>query len=71
MSILLKLAVYTRPSVTTVVLERVLCGACTTIGGSTASQTALADLIDDPSELSQAYVLPSKFDEIIDVKDIR
>jgi hypothetical protein len=55
-SIVLKLAVYMRPSIMTVVLERVVCGACTAIGGSTTSQTALADLIDDPSELGQACV---------------
>lgn len=56
MSCVLKLLVYLKPSTITVGLERCLAGACTTIGGSTACSSALADIyIDDPKELGQAY----------------
>lgn len=56
-SALLKYLVYLRPSKFSVGLERCVAGACTTIGGSTACSSALADILKDPKELSQAYAL--------------
>lgn len=54
-SAILKLFVFLRPSALTIGLERVLSGAATTIGGSTACSSALADVVEDPKELGRAY----------------
>jgi MFS family permease len=56
-SLLLKLLVFFKPSVTTIALERVVGGATTTLGGSTTCGSALADIVHDPKELGQAYAL--------------
>ena len=56
-SILLKLLVFLKPSLTTVALERCLGGATTTLGGSTTCGSTLADLVEDPQELGQSYAL--------------
>jgi MFS family permease len=56
-SILLKLLVFFKPSLSTIALERCLGGATTTLGGSTTCSSALADIVDDPQELGQAYAL--------------
>jgi MFS family permease len=57
LSIWLKLLVFFKPSLGTIALERCLGGATTTLGGSTTCGSALADLVDDPVELGQAYAL--------------
>mmetsp|Transcript_130088 Transcript_130088/g.277910 ORF Transcript_130088/g.277910 Transcript_130088/m.277910 type:complete len:437 (-) Transcript_130088:199-1509(-) len=54
-SCLTKLLVLVRPSQLSIALERIFSGACTTIGGSTACSSSLADIIDDPAELGRAY----------------
>ena len=56
-SILLKLLVFFKPSLATIALERCLGGATTTLGGSTTCGSALADIVEDPKELGQAYAL--------------
>lgn len=54
-SAFMKLLVFLKPAKITIALERCLAGACTTIGGSTACSAALADIVEDPKELSRAY----------------
>jgi len=53
-SVILKTLVVLRPSTLTIAIERIS-GACTTIGGSTSCSAALADILSDTKELSQAY----------------
>eukprot|EP00041_Stephanoeca_diplocostata_P016254 m.319579 g.319579 ORF g.319579 m.319579 type:complete len:494 (-) comp20305_c0_seq14:445-1926(-) len=57
MSVVLKTLVFLKPSLGTIVLERCLGGACSTIAGSTNSVSALADIIDDPTELGKANAM--------------
>lgn len=53
-SVILKTAVFLKPSTLTIAAERIS-GACTTIGGSTSCAAALADILSDSKQLSQAY----------------